>query len=63
MAYKRRCIKFNNEGDLQLDLILKGEEILVDGTFHLVVITEGLIHYRRQFQLSLVIGVPVKLSC
>lgn len=43
--------KFNNQGDLQLGLTLKGEDILVDDTFHLVVNAEGLTHHGRWVQV------------
>lgn len=54
MAYEQKCTKFNNEEDLQLDLILKGEEIAVSDT-------EGLDHHKNGFRLSLVMEVPWKL--
>ncbi|CVK92025.1 uncharacterized protein FMAN_07042 [Fusarium mangiferae] len=39
--------KFNDRGDLQLDLRFKGDEIVVDNTFHLIVNAEGLPYHKQ----------------
>ncbi|KAF4499694.1 hypothetical protein FAGAP_4145 [Fusarium agapanthi] len=44
--------KFNAQGDLQLDLTLKSEDIIVDDTFHLIVNAKGSEPHEKWLKLE-----------